>query len=55
VPAAEAPVPLRAARVARLERAVRTGSYRPDAHAIAEALLRAIDAAAGAIEEAPPV
>jgi len=44
----------RAARVRRLERAVLDGAYRPDARAIAAALLRAMDAAAGEPGEAPP-
>jgi anti-sigma28 factor (negative regulator of flagellin synthesis) len=34
----------RRARVAQLARAVRNGTYRPDATAVAEAILRAIDA-----------
>lgn len=36
--------PYRPELVARLERAVRLGRYRPDAHVVADALLTAIDA-----------
>lgn len=45
----------RAQRIARLARAVENGTYRPDALAIAGALLRAMDAAAGRVDASPPL
>ncbi len=45
----------RAQRIARLARAVESGTYRPDALAIAAALLRAMDVAAGRAKVPPPL